>query len=431
MIAHFLLAAPSSGSGKTTLTLGLLRAFRNRGYSVQPFKCGPDYIDTLHQSAAAGRASLNLDLFLSSEEHVSHLYTTADADIAITEGVMGLFDGADRMKASSAAIAELLDIPIILIVNAKAMAYSAAALLFGFKNFRPGLRIAGVIFNQVNTPTHYRILAEAAEDAGIEALGYLPTRPEFAIPSRHLGLRVYGETDYEAIINGIAQALPETVDLDRLLSLTTCQPFRQVTSRPQQRGNYHIAIARDEAFCFRYEQNIRMLESFGNIHWFSPLHDTSLPEADLLYLPGGYPELAAEALSTNTFMRQAIADYCLDGGRCYAECGGLMYLGESLTDPEGRTFPMAGVFPLQTAMHKLTLGYREVRWEDHAFRGHEFHYSAASETDEIASVAEVLSAKGIPVPTPFYRKQHTIASYIHLYWGEDPTLLTRLFSFQP
>lgn len=431
MIAHFLLAAPSSGSGKTTLTLGLLRALRNRGYSVQPFKCGPDYLDTLHQSVAAGRASLNLDTFLSSEEHVQQLYASADADIAITEGVMGLFDGSDRMKASSAVIAELLDIPVILVVNARAMAYSAAALLYGFRNFRPGLRVAGVIFNQVNTPSHYRILVEAAEDVGIEPLGYMPSDPAFAIPSRHLGLQVCGQTDYEAVISNIAEALPKTVHLDRLLALTARRREVSPVTWTIPRARYRIAVARDEAFCFRYEQNIRMLENFGTIRWFSPMHDASLPETDLLYLPGGYPELAASTLSANTSMLAAVRAYCLSGGRTYAECGGLMYLGESLRDPDGRSFGMAGVLPLQTALHKLTLGYREVRWDGLSLRGHEFHYSSVEENDVLSSVADVVNAKGMSVSTPLYRRLNTLASYIHLYWGEDPSFLTRLFSFQP
>jgi cobyrinic acid a,c-diamide synthase len=182
---HFLIAAPSSNSGKTTLTLGLLRALKNRGMSVQPFKCGPDYIDPIHHTQAAGNSSVNLDTFMASHEHVTALYATCGqpADVCVTEGVMGLFDGADKMQGSSAAIAELLDIPVILVINAKSMAYSAAPLLYGFKNFYPGIRVVGAVFNFVNTESHYRFLQEACEDVGIEALGYLPKKEDIAIAS--------------------------------------------------------------------------------------------------------------------------------------------------------------------------------------------------------------------------------------------------------
>ncbi|WP_188562566.1 cobyrinate a,c-diamide synthase [Hymenobacter frigidus] len=434
--SRFLIAAPSSGSGKTTLTLGLLRALRNRGLTVQPFKCGPDYLDTLHHGTAAGVPSLNLDTFMASEAHVAETYAryAAPADVAVVEGVMGLFDGADRMRASSAAVAELLDLPVVLVVNAKAMAYSVAPLLFGFKNFYPGIRLVGAIFNFVNSASHYQFLRDACQDVGVEALGYLPYNPQVAIPSRHLGLSIDAGIQYEAIIGQLADMLPQTVDLDRLLEITrgaapvpAAVPAPVVpTDRPRR-----FAVARDAAFTFTYHQNLQVLAQLGEVTYFSPLTDAALPPAtDLLYLPGGYPELLAEGLSRNAAMRASVAAYCQRGGATYAECGGLMYLGQTLTDAQGRTFPMAGVLPCTTSLEnsKLTLGYRTAQWNGMTLQGHEFHYSHLTELKEVLSGARVTNAKGVEVPAKVYRQHNTIASYLHLYWAENPAFINWLLS---
>ncbi len=422
-----MIAAPSSGSGKTTLTLGLLRLLKQRGYSVQPFKCGPDYIDSRHHATAAGKTSLNLDSFLSSESHVRELYArfASQADVAVSEAVMGLFDGSDRMQNSSAHLATLLRIPIILVVNAKAMAYSAAPLLYGYKHFKPEIQIAGVIFNHVNTPTHYQFLKEASEDVGIEVLGYLPSNPAFEIPSRHLGLHISSETDYEAIIQRIADALPQTVQVDRLLELckrdlSTPQPVTGRSFRP-----FRMAVAQDEAFSFHYPANLEALKPWVNLTFFSPLKDVVLPETDFLYLPGGYPELHAEALSRNVSMRESIRAYCHNGGAAYAECGGLMYLGKSITDESTQSFEMVGIFPYHTTMQnrKLTLGYRRMHWKGQEIRGHEFHYSRIQEAEPLVSVAEITSAKGAAVPTKLFQVQNTLATYAHLYWAEQPEFI--------
>jgi cobyrinic acid a,c-diamide synthase len=458
-LSQFLLAAPSSGSGKTTITLGLLRALANRGLRVQPFKCGPDYIDTQHHSTAAYRPvgtppdgvlssgmppSINLDLFMASSEHVRATYGryTQDADVAITEGVMGLFDGSDRMQGSSAAVAELLDIPVVLVVNAKAMAYSVAPLLYGFRHFYTGIRLVGAIFNNVGSESHYRFLADACADVGVESLGYLPTNPRFAIPSRHLGLHLSAETDYEQIIQAIADELPKTVNLDRLLTVMQAPrpvPARVDTSVSAQ-PTHRISVARDEAFLFTYQQNLDRLAQFGTITFFSPLHDTVLPDTDFLYLPGGYPELYAKQLSENESMRTSIRNYCLTGGLTYAECGGLMYLSQSIQvqsrlTRSGTVWPMAGVLDMTTSMQatKLTLGYRTVDWSDSGLddlqtKGHEFHYSSLTESTPLPSIASISNAKGIPVETKMYRVQNTFASYTHLYWGDKPAFIEQLFA---
>jgi cobyrinic acid a,c-diamide synthase len=429
--SHFLIAAPSSNSGKTTLTLGLLRALKNKGMHVQPFKCGPDYIDPIHHTQAAGNASVNLDTFMASQDHVSELYSKYGkvADVCVTEGVMGLFDGADRMQGSSAAIAGLLDIPVILVINAKSMAYSAAPLLYGFKNFYPGIRVVGAIFNFVNSESHYRFLQEACEDVGIEALGYLPKNENIAIASRHLGLHFSSKTDYESIIANLALAVSETIDIDRLLEITQRKQTEsgEFTSIPGQE-KLRITIAKDEAFSFTYQQNIEILSRLGTITWFSPIHDSALPDTDFLYLPGGYPELFAEKLSANQSMLSDIKRYCDGGGLAYAECGGMMYLGNELTDKENKTFKMAGVLNLATTMSgvKMTLGYRVARWNNLEFRGHEFHYSAFAEQNENAVEIKVSGAKGVEVATPFYRKNNTFATYMHVYWGEQAGFIEEL-----
>jgi cobyrinic acid a,c-diamide synthase len=447
--SQFLIAAPSSGSGKTTLTLGLLRALANRGLRVQPFKCGPDYIDTRHHSTAAGMTSgtplsgaspsINLDLFMASPEHVMTSYQqyANGADVAITEGVMGLFDGADRMQGSSAAIAELLNIPVVLVVNAKAMAYSVAPLLYGFKHFYEGINLVGAIFNNVGSESHYRFLADACADVGVEPLGYLPTNPRFAIPSRHLGLHISAETNYEQIIQTIADELPKTVDLDRLLAITqTPAPSPQPHTpsfqplAPLHQPFVRISIARDEAFTFMYQQNLDILARFGRVTFFSPLHDSELPDTDFLYLPGGYPELYAQQLGENVALRTSIRDYCQGGGLAYAECGGLMYLSQSIEISDGKVWPMVGLLDITTSMlnAKLTLGYRAVDWNGLQLKGHEFHYSLGHEMSPQVSEASITSAKGVPVNTKIYRRQNTFASYVHLYWGDKPEFLRQLFA---
>jgi len=425
--SHFLISAPSSNSGKTTITLGLLRALKNRGLNVQPFKCGPDYIDTKHHSTASGNPGINLDTFMASEAHVRDIYKqySGKADVSVTEGVMGLFDGADKMQGSSAAIAELLDIPVILVINAKSMAYSAAPLLYGFKNFYKGIRVVSAIFNFVSTASHYRFLQEACEEVGIEALGYLPKNESLAIPSRHLGLHISAETDYESIIEKLAEEIPKTINIDRLLEISRREiPSETISDTepqtPVPAKKYKIAIARDEAFTFTYHRNIEILAALGEITFFSPIHDKILPETDFLYLPGGYPELFAGALSENKTMLESIQCYCLNGGLAFAECGGLMYLGNEIISSEGSNFPMASVLDCVTSMEnsKLSLGYRTVQWNDLELKGHEFHYSRLLENAMETESVIVKNAKGIEVETRLYRKLNTFASYVHLYWGE-------------
>ncbi|RBL91334.1 cobyrinate a,c-diamide synthase [Chitinophaga flava] len=423
MKPQFLIAAPHSGAGKTTVTLALLRALRRSGRKVQPFKCGPDYLDPKHHTLAAGQTSVNLDQYMMQEQHLLELYHwySSQADVSIIEGVMGLFDGARKMEGSSAALAALLDIPVILVVNAKAMAYSAAALLYGYKHFFPEIQIAGVIFNFVNTPSHYRILEEAAADVGIPALGYLPEQPEVKIPSRHLGLHISAETDYDKIIDAAADHLTAHIDLEQLLQQTLRPAVAATAPATTPSTQLRIAVAQDEAFNFTYRENINALSQLGPVTYFSPLTDTALPEADLLYLPGGYPELHLPQLAANRTLLEQLRQY---KGHILAECGGMMYLGESIVDENGTAYPMVGLLPVQTSMQrkKLSLGYREIHIGDVVLRGHEFHYSQFTTPPDITQTdIRVLNARNEILTTPVFHTSSILASYMHFYWGDQLT----------
>ena len=429
MKSHLLRGAASSGSGKTTFTLGLLRALKNRGGEVRPFKCGPDYIDTRHHKMAAGSPSVNLDSFMMSEQHIKELYRhyTSEADYAVTEGVMGLFDGYDGMKGSSAEIAGLLGIPIILIVNAKSTAYSVAPLLYGFKNFHKELNLVGAVFNFVASENHYSFLKQACLDAGVEALGYLPKQADVEIPSRHLGLSLDEAFCFDTFADRVAELVEKHVDIDRLLELTAYQPDAQVSHLLTQSGentlpSLRISIARDAAFNFAYEENIRLLQRLGKVTFFSPLKDTTLPASDFVYLPGGYPELYLSELSSNQSMLRSIRQYVEAGGRLLAECGGMMYLCNEIRSTEGTIYPMVGLFNQSATMDqmKLRLGYRTLHYKDYIMKGHEFHYSRVLPGEEHpASIATAQTAKGVSVDTPLYRYKNVLAGYTHLYWGDS------------
>ena len=423
---QILIGAASSGSGKTTFTLGLLRALRNRGIVVQPFKCGPDYIDPQYHSLAAGRDSVNLDEFMCGEGHLREVYATygADAGVNVVEGVMGLFDGYRRMEGSSAQVAQMLDIPVLLVVNAKSCAYSVAPVIYGYMNFCPGVRIAGVVFNMVGSASHYATLVDACNDLGVPVLGYLPKNNDIAIPSRHLGLSLDEEFLFGEYADKVAAMVEEYVDVDMLLEIFTvpvCGVAADNVAGAPQENAHRIAVARDEAFNFIYRENISSLRRLGKVEFFSPLEDTQLPECDLLYLPGGYPELYLEQLQGNVGMRGQIKDYIENGGKCWAECGGMMYLCRSISDEQGREYEMCGVLGQKATMvgKRLQMGYRRFSYAGRELRGHEFHYSSVvpDPGHPLQSIARLYNAAGNEVATPLYRYRNLIAGYTHLYWG--------------
>lgn len=445
MSKAFLIAAPWSNSGKTTITLGLTRYFSNKNYKVQTFKCGPDYIDTIHHSRAAKRPSINLDSVLMSDTHIQDVFAkySSRSDITIVEGVMGLFDGAVKDQGSSAELAKKLDIPVILVVNAKAMAYTIAPILHGLKTFDPEVKIAGVLFNFVKTESHYAFLKEACETVGIPSLGYIPPNEDIKIPSRHLGLHIEGQ--FEELIEKAAEHVGSHAKTEKLLELTQrntsngIHPIDRITEsfikkesdkdltkeinplgfQKKTKVKLKIAIAKDEAFTFTYVENLAYLKQIGEVVFFSPIHDTKLPEADIIYLAGGYPELHLEQLSNNVEMKKTIKNAANTGVKILAECGGMMYLGNQIINNEGKPFDMIGVFDFSTTMEqkKLHLGYRRVVFEDETLWGHEFHYSSIVE-DHHTSIAEVYTARNKEIETKVYSYKNVLASYIHLYWGE-------------
>jgi cobyrinic acid a,c-diamide synthase len=422
---RILVGAASSGSGKTTFTLGLLRALKNRGIAVQPYKCGPDYIDTQYHGLAAGRESVNLDLFMGGEAHVKEIFArySQGAGACVVEGVMGLFDGYSKMKGSSAEVAQVLDIPVLLIVNAKSCAYSVAPIIYGYKNFNPQVKIAGVVFNMVGSASHYATLKDACQELGVPVLGYLPKNSGIEIPSRHLGLSLDEEFLFGEYAEKVAAMVEEYVDVDALMKIFTpdSECLCEEGSPCGEAAGLKIAVAKDEAFNFIYRENIHSLEKLGEVKFFSPLKDTQLPECDLLYLPGGYPELYLEQLQGNGTMRKAIKEYIEKGGRCWAECGGMMYLCNSISDENGNEFEMCGVLGQKATMvgKRLQMGYRSFSYAGKGLRGHEFHYSKVVPDEEapLQSVAQQYNAAGAEVATPLYRYKNLIAGYTHLYWG--------------
>lgn len=426
---QFLIAAGNSGSGKTTITLGLLRALQNRGVNVQSFKVGPDFIDTLHHRHASGKTSINLDIFLAGEEGIVEEYGryASSADAVILEGVMGLFDGSVRDTASSAHVAKLLGIPVIVVLDASSMAYTAAAILHGLTTFDSNLTIAGVIFNFCGSEGHAEMLRDAAESVGVKCLGCIPRTEMVSVKSRHLGLN-YEAAD-EEVYSTMARLMEKHLDIEELLTHSSGINHISI-SKPAKQGTLRIAVARDEAFCFTYEHNLQLMAQLGKVEFFSPLHDSSCPEADWIYLPGGYPELFAEQLASNTSMKQSLLALHHKSGKIFGECGGMMYMGKTLETYEGQIFPMCGILPIATTMKNtlFSLGYRRIDVEGNTFYGHEFHYSNFTKEPAGTLPYQVYNAKGDSIQAPIVTEKGSIGTYIHFYFRTDDEikLLQRL-----
>ena len=437
MKTAFLIAAPTSGSGKTTIARGLMALFTQKGYKVQPFKCGPDYIDTKFHEAVCGRPSINLDTFMASKEHVQELFAHygADADICIVEGMMGLFDGYERDKGSSAEIAATLGIPVVLVVDAKSAAYSMAPLLQGFINFRKDVHISGVIFNKVGSERHFRMLQQVCEDLHVECFGYLPKLASLEQGSRYLGLDFSEKPENKALVDflekhvdgeGIANLIIPSVGINNSQCGNKIFPaWEQKVLRRAKRQSRALIARNSESFSFIYQETI---DRFADVRFFDPETEVPIFEGiDLLYLPGGYPEKHLEALVKNEACRKAIMAYAEQGGKVVAECGGMMYLCEKIvTDERLRVgasagmgeYPMCGVLPYaitaRKADRKLSLGYRRFELDGREYRGHEFHYTQFIEQMP-QSVTQVYNAKGEPVDTPVFKYKNVLASYTHLY----------------
>jgi len=418
MTTGLILAAPASGSGKTTLTLGLLRAFRDRGLPIRAAKSGPDYIDPRFHEAACARPCLSLDAWAMTPARIASL-AAGDGPLLI-EGAMGLFDGAPPDgKGATADLARFLNISVILVIDAARMAQSVAPLAQGFAHHDPAVRIAGVILNRVGSPRHDAMLRRALAPTGLPVLGSLPRLPDLAHPSRHLGLvQAEERPDLDAFIARVATLVAGHCDLDTIAALFAPLPDASPPPRltpPAQR----IAIARDRAFAFAYPHLLADWQAAGaTLTIFSPLADDPVPPADLVFLPGGYPELHAPRIAAaRTFLQSLrLAAQTTD---IYGECGGYMVLGQTLTDANGQTHPMAGLLPLATsfATRRLHLGYRHVTATHGPFAGrwaaHEFHYATTTRA-EGTPLFTATDAEGTALPPMGLRAGRVCGSFAHL-----------------
>ena len=450
---RLVIAGTGSGVGKTSLTLGLARWLARQGLRVQTFKVGPDFLDPSYLALASGRTCYNLDGWMTSRDYVRGLFarTTADADVALIEGVMGMFDGASprTLAGSTAEIAQWLGAPVLLVANAHGAARSLAATVKGFAQFEPGVHVAGVIANQGGSPRHRSWLAESLASAETAPLlGMLPRGSLPTLPSRHLGLVAADQANFPAeSLDRLADACGQHLDVPAIMELArAAEKFEVVEPSSPVAGvsrRVRLGIARDAAFHFYYADNVESLARAG-AEWvpFSPLADRRLPaDLDGLYFGGGYPEAHAARLADNGGMLTDVRQFAASGRAIYAECGGLMYLGQTLTCQDGTCYPLAGVLPLQTAMlEKLkVLGYAEVTWAAGSLwgaagqmaRGHEFHYSEiTSETcasDGWQPAYSVCRAGAEPAHGGFFRDR-VLAGYVHLHWASRPDAIDHFLS---
>ena len=438
MVARLVIAGTSSGAGKTTVATGLLAALAARGERPAAFKVGPDFIDPGYHALATGRPGRNLDAFLSGPDLIAPLlaHGAQDAGIAIVEGVMGLYDGASGRGelASTAHVAKLIRAPVVLVVDAAAMARSVAAIVHGYKTFDPDVDVAGVVLNRVGSEYHAELLREALEPLGVAVLGALTRDAELEVPERHLGLVPVTEraARARAVIERLGEAVAAHCDLDAVVRLARAAgPLETTAWSPEgPTGSATIAIARGPAFSFHYEENLELLRAAGaELAEFDPLSATELPDgAGALILAGGFPEVFGEELSGNEPLRAAVAAFARSGRPVLAECGGLLYLADEL---DGR--PMCGVIGGAAAMgERLSLGYREaVAVADHPVwpagtevRGHEFHYSQVEPRAGDPPAWRLRAYAGERAEGHVAGSVH--ASYLHTHWAATPQVASRL-----
>lgn len=446
-IPRLVLGGVASGVGKTTTTIAVARALRARGLRVALFKCGPDYLDPTYHARVVGAPSQNLDGWMMGRDAVrsTFAHATRDADIALVEGVMGLFDGASPSgeEGSTAEIAKWLDAPVALVIDAGGMARSVAALIEGFAAFDPVLRLEGAICNRVGSRGHLDLLRKAIRSPSV--LGGLPCDAGHSFRERHLGLFTANEDTLPVdLLDHWGDVARSWIDLDRLLAVAESAPSFPTEEQPCAPSDggvrCRIGIAYDEAFHFYYADNLRRLEAAGaELVRFSPIRDHALPEVDGVYIGGGYPEVNGALLEQNVSMRASVRAFAERGGPVYAECGGLMYLSRAIQTLEGRRYRMVGLLPTEAVMHaKLqALGYVEAATQTDTilgpsgtrFRGHQFRYSELSPPLEPPAVElsySVRRRRGDQSLFEGYRMGNLIASYVHAHWASNPRIPNEL-----
>lgn len=446
MIA-FMVAGTASGVGKTTVALALMAALRELGYRLQPFKCGPDFLDTGHLSAICGRPSRNLDTWMLDGRANRAIFATAscDADVAIVEGMMGLYDGVagGGEDGSSAQIAKILGLPVVLVLDAGKSARSIAAAVKGFESFDSEVQFAGIVLNRVGSDRHYDLLETAIRSVtATPLLGRLPNDPVLTIPERHLGLQTTEETTSAGDrLPGFTQAGRQFLDLAPLLDLTWQNAVAEredLATLIREESRLRIGVARDKAFSFYYEDNFDLLRDSGaEIVPFSPLADAELPaNLDGIYLGGGYPELYADALGRNASMSAGIRAFAEAGNPLYAECGGMIYLGKSLTTIDGSSYPMVGLLPMEFEMtpRLIQFGYVDVEFIKDCLlarkgtnvRGHSFHCSRLRAGSTLPTAYRLKYSLSRCEELEGYQFKNVLASYVHLHFRANPTLAQSL-----
>jgi cobyrinic acid a,c-diamide synthase len=419
-----LIAAPASGQGKTTVTAALARLHRNQGRKVRVFKCGPDFLDPMILERASGHPVYQLDMWMVGEAESRRLLweAAAEADLILIEGVMGLFDGTP----SSADLARRFGVPVLGVIDGTAMAQTFGALALGLARYQPDLPFAGVLANRVGTVRHAQLL-EGSLTEGLRWYGALSRETGIELPSRHLGLVQASElNDLDARLDAAATALGSTCDAALPPPVTFTAP-EHVPAKPLLAG-VRIAIAHDEAFAFFYGASLDLLREMGaELLFFSPIRDRQLPDADSLYLPGGYPELHHTALAENQGMRAAIRAHHAAGKPLLAECGGMLYLLDALTDVDGQRAEGVGLLKGEAVMQKrlAALALQSVELPEGTLRGHTYHHSLTS--TELTPIARGLSPNGGRGAEAVYREGRMTASYVHFYFPSNPQAVAALF----
>lgn len=454
IIKGFIIGATGSGAGKTTVVLAILSYLSKQGYAAAPFKVGPDFIDPGHHTKISGKTCFNLDSWMLTREYNTQIFrqNAKNSDIAVVEGVMGLFDGYDALSetGSTAQMAKWLDLPVVLVVSAKGKARSAAAVVKGFEEFDPQLKLAGVIFTKIGSAVHYDYLKTAVEqNCKTTCLGFMPQNEKIFMPERHLGLMTAQEMDIKKdVLSLMGSMVEDHIEMETLIQ--SLEPYNFPKDPEPDNSDVIdesgpvIAVAKDKAFCFYYQDNLDMLKQFGaRILEFSPLEDESLPEnIDGIYLGGGYPEVYADQLSKKTRLLDQIKQSSLNSMPIYGECGGFMFLCRALCPAEKTCLgqdhsdtkaelKMSGCFNFKVSMsnHLQSLGYREITLKENTvigkkgavLRGHEFHYSSLMEiSNDISNVYQTTSRAGQKITLKGYQVKNTLGSYFHVHFGSNP-----------